>query len=382
MLRWAMRIVGGLLLLALMVSVPILWVEGICATSPSASAPASRAPSWTIADTCGVNPTATCRFPSGTSSTPTRIWPACCGRAIPSDFAYGRQIVGFWSNLCTLTRVVTAREKVATDTKVMLYTIGWSFTTELALKGIYENTIGRLFEWLRGERPDGGRHLRRARHAGLRGVPAADALVPVPVRLPAGRLLAQHAVARRASPRKLERRLSVTLEYATKAAYGAVIGYASTATLGASDLDIYTVFVGLDGSDQAREPQIRVVRELGGGRTLVRTPRYQAYSDLVVRLARRGRNVAEIAGNRRILITVLAPVGPQPPLPGTSELFEVAIQSRPDRRRLGLDVSVEQLGATIRALEAAGRHDRAHLRLLRRDDHADRRGLPADRDRQ
>ena len=155
-------------------------------------------------------------------------------------------------------------------------------------------------------------------------------------------------------PRKLERRLSVTLEYATKAAYGAVIGYASTATLGAADLDIYTVFVGLDGSDQVREPQLRVVRELGGGRTLVRTPRYQAYSDLVVRLARRGRNVAEIAGNRRILITVLVPVGSRPPLPGTSELFEVAIQSRPDRRRLGLDVAVEQLGATIRALEAAG----------------------------
>ena len=67
-----------------------------------------------------------------------------------------------------------------------------------------------------------------------------------------------------------------------------------------------------------------------------------------------GRNVAEIAGNQRILITVLAPAGSLPPLPGTSELFEVAIQSRPDRRRLGLDVAVEQLGATIRALEAAG----------------------------
>ena len=99
---------------------------------------------------------------------------------------------------------------------------------------------------------------------------------------------------------------------------------------------------------------MRVVRELGGGRTLIRTPRYQAYTDLLVRLARRGRDIAEIAGNHRILVTVLAPPGPLPPVPGATELFEAPIQSRPDRRRLGLDVSVEHLAAAIRALEAAG----------------------------
>jgi hypothetical protein len=96
------------------------------------------------------------------------------------------------------------------------------------------------------------------------------------------------------------------------------------------------------------------VRQLGGGRTLIRTPRYQAYTDVLVRLARRGRNVAEIAGRHRILVTVLAPKGPLPPLTGAAELFEAAIQSRPDRRRVGLDVAVEQLAAAIRTLEASG----------------------------
>jgi len=353
MLRWAMRIVGGLLLLALMLSVPILWVEGMCASSPSASV---RRPASLVDDRGYLRRESDSylSFPEWHIVYAYEDLAGVLRQGNPSDFAYGRQIVGFWSNLCTLTRVVTAREKVATDTKVMLYTIGWSFTIELGLKGIYENTIGRLFEWLRGERPT-----------------AEDTFVARDMRAYAEFLHQtpwyQYPFASRLAdfwrgtpwrgehwPRKLERRLSVTLEYATKAAYGAVIGYASTATLGAADLDIYTVFVGLDGSDQVREPQLRVVRELGGGRTLVRTPRYQAYSDLVVRLARRGRNVAEIAGNRRILITVLVPVGSRPPLPGTSELFEVAIQSRPDRRRLGLDVAVEQLGATIRALEGAG----------------------------
>jgi hypothetical protein len=353
MFRWAMRIVGGLLLLALVVSAPILWVEGMCATSPGASA---RGPA-PLVDDRGYTRRESDSYLSFPEWHIVYAYEDLAGvlrQGNPSDFAYGRQIVGFWSNLCTLTRVVTAREKVGTDTKVMLYTIGWSFTIELATKGAYENTIGRLFEWLRGERPtvedtfvarDMQAYAEFLHQTPWYQYPFASRLVDFWRSTP---WRGEHW------PRKLERRLSVTLEYATKAVYGAVIGYASNATLGAADLEIYTIFVGLDGGDQVTEPQLRVVRELGGRRTLVRTPRYQAYSDLLVRLARRGRNVAEIAGNRRILVTVLAPVGPRSPLPGTSELFEVAIQARPDRRRLGLDVAVEQLGATIRALEAGG----------------------------
>ena len=58
-------------------------------------------------------------------------------------------------------------------------------------------------------------------------------------------------------------------------------------------------------------------------------------------LARHGRDIAEIAGNHQILVTVLAPAGPLPPLDGARELFEVPIQSRAARRRVGLDVSVD-----------------------------------------
>jgi hypothetical protein len=236
----------------------------------------------------------------------------------------------------------------------MLYTIGWSFTAELAIKGAYESTIGHAFERLRG-------HAKTAEDEfAARDMQAyAEFLRQTPwYEYPFGwRLLAFW----RSTPlqgdglaRKIERRIVFTVEYATKAVYGALIGYASGAALGASDLEIQTVVAGLEPGDAAREPKLRVVRELGGGRTLIRTPRYQTYTDLLVRLARRGRNVVEIAGNHRILVTVLAPKAPLPPVPGVVELFEAPVQSRPDRRRLGLDVSVEHLAAAIRALEASG----------------------------
>ena len=251
MFRWARRIVGGLVLLAVVVAAPIVWVEGVCATSPTPR-PRPRA----LVDDRGYarrESDSYLSFPEWHIVYAYEDLAGVLRRGSESDFAYGQQIAGFWSSLCTLTRVVTAREPVATDTKIMLYTIGWSFTAELALKGAYEKSVGRLFEWLRGAGQDGRGQLRRARHASLRRVPAPDAVVRVPVRRPGWR---HSGAARRWTAthlsRKLERRGLVTLEYGTKAVYGAVIGYASATALGAADLEIQSVVVGLDASRSGR----------------------------------------------------------------------------------------------------------------------------------
>jgi hypothetical protein len=138
--------------------------------------------------------------------------------------------------------------------------------------------------------------------------------------------------------RKLERRAVLSLEYAAKAAWAGLVSAVAATRQGGS----------------TRALRIEVVRELGEGRTLVRSPRGQDPTDLLVNLARRGRDVAEIAGNHQILVTVVAPPRSLPPVTGVIELFRMPIQSRPDRRRVGLDVTVEHLAAAIRTLEAAG----------------------------
>jgi hypothetical protein len=353
MLRWARRLALGLLVLGVVLSAPILWIEGVCTAPPD---PLGRTPAPLVTERGYARREADSylSFPEWHIVYAYEDFAGVLRRGDESDFAYGRQIAGFWRSLCGLTRVVSARGGAGADTKVMLYTIGWSFTAELALKGAYENTVGRAFEWLRGggKTPEDEFAARdmQAYARFLRQTPWYE--------YPFGRRVAalwlDTPLRGDHQPRKLERRAVFTLEYGVKALYGALIGYASATALGAADQQIHTVLVGLDASDPVREPTLTIVRELGGGRTLVRTPRYQAYSDLLVRLARRGRDVAEIAGNHRILVTVLAPKSPLPALPGARGLFEVPIQSRPDRRRIGLDVTVRQLAATIRALEKAG----------------------------
>lgn len=350
MRRWAPLLVVVLLAL---VAAPIFWIEGLCAASRD---PLVRAPTPLVNDRGYTRRESDSylSFPEWHIVYAYEDLAGVLRRGDESDFAYGRQILAFWRSLCGLTRVVTSRSEMGLGTKVMLYWIGWNFTADLALKGAYEKTIGRAFEWLRGadktaEDQFAARDMQ-AYAAFLRQTPWYD--YPFGARLAA--FWRETPLGGTGLPRKLERRVVFTLEYGAKAVYSALIGFASDTALGAASLEIHTVVVGLEAGDAARDRRITIVRDLGGGRTLIRTPRHRVYTDLMIDLARRGRDIAEIAGNHRILVTVLAPKGPLPALPGATALFEVAIQSIPQRRRVGLDVSVDRLAATIRALDKGG----------------------------
>ena len=351
--RWLRRGALALAALAVVLAAPVVWIESACAVRRS---PGVRAPAPLVNDPGYVRRTSDgyLSFPEWHIVYAYDDLAAVLEQRDPSAFAHTRQVAGFWRSLCGLTRLATARSPVGADMRVMLYTIGWSFTVELAVKGAYENTVGRTFEWLRGpERTAEDAFVARdmRAYAGfLRQTPWYE--YPFAARLAA--FWRETPLGGPGMARKLERRVAVTLEYGVKAVYGAAIGWASATALGAADLEIHTVVAGLEPADAARDPRIRIVRALGDGRTLIRTPRYQAYTDVLVDLARRGHDVVEIAGNRRILVTVLAPRGSAPAPPGSAVIFQMPIQSRPDRQRVGLDVAVDRLAEAIRALERAG----------------------------
>ncbi|MGH7315024.1 MAG: hypothetical protein ACREJS_02065, partial [Candidatus Rokuibacteriota bacterium] len=274
---WAKRLAGAILVVAVVLAGPVLWIEGACTTRREAGT-LTRAP---MADEPGyARPPANSHlsFPGWHVVYAYEDLAGVLRRGDESDFAYGRQIATFWKSFCGLTRVVTARGRVGMDTKVRLYAIGWRFSAELAIKGAYEKTVGRAFEWLRGpgktaedefaardvqayaaflgespwhEYPFGWRLMTFWRSTPLRGEDL---------------------------PRKLERRAVFTIEYGAKALSGALGGYASATAPGAADPEIETVVVGLDPRDAGRDPRITIVRELGRGRTLIRTPGGQAYT--------------------------------------------------------------------------------------------------------
>jgi hypothetical protein len=351
---WAWRlgkyVLIGLGALVVLAAIPIVWTEAACRSARVADAapfqsaldPADRRdevntyltyPEWSIVhayeDLAGV----------------TR-------KGSESDFAYMRSVGNYWSSLCSITRLATSRGSIAFDYKLMLYTIGVSFAAEMGIKGAYELTIGRVTAWIRGPQrtPEDEFALAVAEEyaAFLRQTPWFE--------FPFGARLWQFWTR---TPlwggniiRKLERRICLTLEYAGKAVYARLIAIGAGASSPVA-LRLRSVVAGLDASDVAADKRITVVRTLSGGATVIETPRYRTFTEILAGLAARGRTIVEIAGNDDVLITVLAPPGQAAGKLG-KQLFEVQMQARPGWRRIGLDVKVASLTAAIRQLGDAG----------------------------
>ncbi|UFZ03196.1 hypothetical protein LQG66_28745 [Bradyrhizobium ontarionense] len=281
---------------------------------------------------------------------------AVTGQASESDFHYLSSIAGFWRSLCRATRQAAGSGPATSDQKLTNYIIGFSFTAEMALQGGYEKTIGAMSE----ETADGVKTAEDAFNLALLKDYAAFLYQTPWYRYPFAAKLGQFW---RETPfvpsvRAVERRFSLSLQYAARAAYAAVIGHA--AGYDPAVLTIRSVVTGLPAAELAAIPGVTAVREVkdaGGAQgVLVETERYAKFDAFAKELGRHaGAALGEVAGNQRILVTIVVP-------PGDGRLaafdglpiFSVQIQSRPGARRVGVDVPVQSLVQDIARFEAAG----------------------------
>lgn len=266
--------------------------------------------------------------------------------APPSSFAYGQQIRSFWSSYCTLNRV-TRGSPAGSEAKVMIYTIGISYTAELAFKAAYENTLGRLTEAIGGWRSADDRYAAKvqARYGAF--------MHETPwYRFPFGAALtgAWQTDQSGSFVRHWERRLAATAEYGFKAGYAKLIGAASGATLGRDETRLRFVASARPELFQSIDTRLKPVAALPGDMTVVEAPRYAQFSELLAKMARRDLSLVEIAGNDDIFLTVLLPHGAALPA-GSRRLIDMPIER--GRRRVGVSVKVPQLLPFIRALDAS-----------------------------
>jgi hypothetical protein len=272
-------------------------------------------------------------------------------RGSESDFGYLRSIRGFWSGLCGVKREASTRGPISFDYNSMLYTIGVSFTAEMGIKGLYETTIGRSTAWIRGatRTPEDEFALKVADDyaAFLRQVPWYE----YPFGQKLWRFWADTPLFGVNVIRKLERRVALTLEYGSKGLYARVIK--ALAGLSPAPLRIRSVVTTKPDASAAADSRISVIKDLGRGRTLIETPRYRAFTEIIGSMAARGGDFVEIAGNSSILVTVIAPASAAAPPPHTRQLFSVPIQARPGFVRVGYDVTVDKLCDLIRGLAGA-----------------------------
>jgi hypothetical protein len=270
-----------------------------------------------------------------------------------SDYDYFGAIGRYWSSLCSIYRLSSSRGTIAADYKVMLHVIGLSFAAEMGVKGLWEKTVGRVFVFLRGAtctpEDDFAADLAADYAKFLQQSPWYD--YPFGAKLV--RFWADVPLVDGNIFRKIERRVALTLEWGAKAAYARLIAAGAGATMPIV-ARIRAVIAQPAADDAAADPRIRVIEARTDGATVIEVDRYRTHTEIMKGLAARGRAYSEIAGNRNILMTVIAPAGTTALPKGARLLFEVPVGARPGYVRRALDVGVPELMAAIRDLPATG----------------------------
>jgi len=282
----------------------------------------------------------------------TEEYAAFIARARPSAFPYFRAVTQYWTYYRRMCDAACGAFPFDTGNHVMLAVIGTSFSVENVLKGLYENSVGRLTEWLATSDTDEDRFAARtAADYGrfMHTIPWYD--------FPFGRTLAalwSQTPAWGAHPlRKWERRLSLSIEYGVKAAYGSLIRVATKSSYGDEPEWVYLRAEHVP--DRAFDDP-RIVRRaaLADGSSLLAMKRYEPFTSAIADLERAGVRLHDVAGNRRILVTALtADHAPALDVPGARVLLSSPLLAT-SGRRIGIDVPVDTLGELLDRLTRSG----------------------------
>ncbi|MBR0824195.1 hypothetical protein JQ596_01510 [Bradyrhizobium manausense] len=357
MLRRLRRILLALLvLIALAILVPLAYIEGTCQPASQAAASTTSAIALPTIDEMGYRrplDNTYFTFPEWYIVYSFEDFGRFLDHSSESQFGYLGHIFGFWKSFCTINRAVPPAMQSRFDVKMMIYVIGISYSAEYAIKGLYENTIGRIFEWIRGPKLTPQDEFARAV---LQDYAAFLYTIPwykYPFRDTLNGLMAISAPTP-SSLRSWERDFALGTEYFLKIGYAKAIQKALDASSDDEPRDIMFVVAALPPDVLAAEPRIKPIRALSPDWQLVQAPRYKALTEILSGLLDRGHRLAEIAGNHDILITVIAPASAKLDVADTTELFSLDLDAKPGFRRAGLKARIDRLVEIKRELTARG----------------------------
>jgi hypothetical protein len=270
----------------------------------------------------------------------------------PSRFSYFAAIGQFWGMYCHAYAATEGSYPFNAGDHLVIGVIGVSFTAEYAVKGLYENTIGRLYEFSSHTTPEDAYAAQTAGdygtfvetrpwyeyHFGARAVgiwTEPDFFGP-------------HFL------RKCERKIFLTYEYGIKAVYGAIIQGATKTIFGPPPAKDYLWVENLSQEQRTSVHGLEVVRDLGDGSSLIVLPHYQGFTDAVPILAKGGVRFLDVAGNDRIVMTVVASDAWTYDLPDGHVVFSQPVLTAPHDRRLVIEAPVRHLHELLPTLEREG----------------------------
>ena len=273
---------------------------------------------------------------------------------LPSGFPYFASIGQYWRSYCFICGLTQNRHQFNFGDHLSSFVLGGSFALEYAIRGAYEQTMGRLSEWTSSHElvEEDAYAARMAREYAdfvyirpFYEFHFAHALKQLWKETP---LWGKHPI------RKWERKFILSVDYGIEAIYAEAMQVASHLTYGVESGDTYTWLNNATDSVFQEYPRVKIVEETARQSYVIIIPRYQEFTDLAVKLANRDVHFVQIAGNDEIMLTVVAPKTWNYDLPANEAtlLFTENFLTEPQLRRFALECPVRSLHSVLTRLAA------------------------------
>jgi hypothetical protein len=239
----------------------------------------------------------------------------------------------------------------------MLALIGTSFSMEYAIKGLYEETVGRLSEWTSHHQPvaedDYAAKVAESYAAFVHVRPFYEFSFAHALR----GLWRETPFSTTHLARVIERRAWLTLDYSVESVYCELIELATHATYGFEDTTTaaWVEFPSTDHTSiSSPMPSVRILRDLGNKQAIVEIPRYQEFTTVALGLIHDGVRFRQIAGNELIVISAISPDSWTNSMPNLQLLLAQPLLTNPGNTRNVVLCRVAELNSVLPVLEHQG----------------------------
>jgi FAD/FMN-containing dehydrogenase len=270
---------------------------------------------------------------------------------LPSDFSYRGAYKEYWKQHETVVNRTALSGNNNDNYLTVLSVIGWSFTVENAIKGLYENTIGSLSEWIADNQ-----QVAEDVYAARVAKEYADFIYDYPWYdfpyfsrfIGVWTLDNEHDYTWAQDLRRLERKIFLSLEYGIKSVYSSVIRFATHTKFGVQDDVIYAV----------------ITRDGGITYELISAPHYQPFTRrLLTELEKEAENkdfsIRNISGNEKITFAYRDAVGATSISKSTEITRDTEVSGIKDTQiqnedRITVEVAVSDIAEVYRSLKDRG----------------------------
>jgi FAD/FMN-containing dehydrogenase len=263
----------------------------------------------------------------------------------PSDFPFWESINEYWVLHDRVSHLVKGVYPSNAEYQTMLWVIGVSTTLEFLMKGAYENTLGRLAAGISGYDTDEDKLAYKAQAAYVKLIYDEpwykfDYGSWIKNMWSQTDFFGPHFV------RKLERKLSFTLEYSLKSLYARLIQYGAESSYGVSSGQV-VMWVRSPVDLPAVDSRVRVLQKFDEGHQVIELPRWGDFSEILPKLLAAQVQIVEIAGNHQIVMTVISPDKTAKDLGPARLLFSSKVMFPTSHQRQAYLIQVHDLGAVL-----------------------------------